>query len=125
MLGCTSWRALFLGVFFAMQSGTLDSMVYDTVVEETADSGLFESTILRVRFVESAALMLGVPSVPPVGGLLRVVDALADDVPPAHDEDICVGGGRSGLLKCQRRPVGHEASGVDARRDCASVTTDS
>ena len=29
--------ALFLGVFFAMYSGTLDSVVYDTVLEETGD----------------------------------------------------------------------------------------
>jgi predicted MFS family arabinose efflux permease len=51
--------ALFLGAFFAMQSGTFESIVYDTVVEETGDSDLFERTIGRVRFVESAALVLG------------------------------------------------------------------
>jgi predicted MFS family arabinose efflux permease len=51
--------ALFLGVFFAMQSGTFESIVYDTVVEETGGSDLFERTIGRVRFVESAALVTG------------------------------------------------------------------
>ena len=51
--------ALFLGVFFAMQSGTVDTIVYDTVVEETGDSELFERTIGHVRVVESAALVLG------------------------------------------------------------------
>jgi MFS family permease len=51
--------ALLLGVFFAMQSGTVDTIVYDTVVEETGDSTPFERTIGRVRVVESAALVLG------------------------------------------------------------------
>jgi predicted MFS family arabinose efflux permease len=51
--------ALFLGVFFAMQSGTFESIVYDTVLEETGDSDLFERMIGRVRFAESAALVLG------------------------------------------------------------------
>lgn len=31
--------ALALGVYFAMYSGTMDSVVYDTVLEETGDSG--------------------------------------------------------------------------------------
>lgn len=49
--------AVFLGIFFAMQSGTFDAVVYDTVLEETGDSGLFERTIGRVRLVESVALV--------------------------------------------------------------------
>ncbi|HTE65636.1 MAG TPA: MFS transporter, partial [Candidatus Binatia bacterium] len=49
--------AAFLGVFFALQSGTLESIVYDTVLEETGDSDAFESTIGRVRVVESVALV--------------------------------------------------------------------
>ncbi len=44
--------ALFLGVFFAMYSGTLDSVVYDTVLEETADGAGFERRIGRVRLLE-------------------------------------------------------------------------
>jgi predicted MFS family arabinose efflux permease len=51
--------ALFLGVFFALQSGTYESIVYDTVLEETGESSGFEPTIGRVRFVESAGLVLG------------------------------------------------------------------
>ena len=58
--------ALFLGVFFAMQSGTFESIVYDTVLEETGDGDLFERTIGRVRFVESAALVASALA----GGLL-------------------------------------------------------
>ena len=49
--------AAFLGVYFALQSGTLESIVYDTVLEETGDSEAFERTIGRVRVVESAALV--------------------------------------------------------------------
>jgi predicted MFS family arabinose efflux permease len=58
--------ALFLGVFFAMQSGTFESIVYDTVLEETGDGELFERTIGRVRFVESVALVASALA----GGLL-------------------------------------------------------
>ncbi len=49
--------AVFLGVFFALQSGTLESVVYDTVLEETGESDLFERTIGRVRVMESVALV--------------------------------------------------------------------
>jgi MFS family permease len=49
--------ALILGVYFAMYSGTLDAVVYDTVLEETGDSEVFENRIGRVRLVESIALV--------------------------------------------------------------------
>jgi MFS family permease len=49
--------ALVLGVYFALYSGTVDAMVYDTVVEETGDGAGFERRIGRVRFVESVALV--------------------------------------------------------------------
>src|SRR5215217_3903794 len=49
--------ALILGVYFAMYSGTLDAVVYDTVFEETGDSDDFERRIGRVRLVESIALV--------------------------------------------------------------------
>ena len=49
--------AVFLGLFFAMQSGTLESIVYDTVLEEIGDSGSFEATIGRLRLIESGALV--------------------------------------------------------------------
>lgn len=51
--------ALMLGVFFAMRSGTMDSVVYDTVLEETGDSDAFEHSIGRVRLTESIALVSG------------------------------------------------------------------
>ncbi|TQM14493.1 MFS transporter [Pseudonocardia kunmingensis] len=50
--------ALVLGVFFAMSSGTLDSVVYDTVLEETGDSAAFERQLGHSRLVNSAAMVL-------------------------------------------------------------------
>jgi predicted MFS family arabinose efflux permease len=50
--------ALILGVFFALNSGTVDSVVYDTVLEETGSSELYELWIGRVRMVEGAALVV-------------------------------------------------------------------
>jgi MFS family permease len=47
--------AMILGANFAMNSGTLDSVVYDTVIEETGSADLYERWIGRVRIVESGA----------------------------------------------------------------------
>ena len=49
--------AMVLGVFFALNSGTVDSVVYDSVLEETGSSDLYELWIGRVRMVESVALV--------------------------------------------------------------------
>jgi MFS family permease len=49
--------ALVLGVFFAMSSGTMETVVYDTVLEETGGSASFERRFGRVRLVESLALV--------------------------------------------------------------------
>ncbi len=49
--------ALLLGVFFALNSGTIDSIVYDVVLEETGSSDGYEAWIGRVRMVESGALV--------------------------------------------------------------------
>jgi MFS family permease len=49
--------ALLLGVYFAMYSGTLDAIVYDTVLEETGAGHGFDRRIGRVRAIESAALV--------------------------------------------------------------------
>jgi MFS family permease len=51
--------ALILGVYFAMYSGTMDSIVYDTVLEATGGSADFETRIGRVRATESVALVTG------------------------------------------------------------------
>ena len=47
--------AMILGVYFAINSGTVDSIVYDTVLEETGSSALYEKWIGRVRITEGAA----------------------------------------------------------------------
>ena len=49
--------AMILGIYFAMNSGTIDSIVYDVVMEETGSNSLYETWIGRVRIVESAALV--------------------------------------------------------------------
>ncbi len=64
--------AAFLGVFFALQSGTFESIVYDTVLEETGDSEAFEATIGRVRVIESVALVASALA----GGLIAQVAPL-------------------------------------------------
>jgi MFS family permease len=61
-IGC----ALVLAVYFAMYSGTMDAIVYDTVLEEIGASEQFERRIGRVRAVESASLVIGALA----GGLL-------------------------------------------------------
>jgi MFS family permease len=48
--------AMILGGYFAASSGTVESIVYDTVIEETGSSSVYERWIGRVRLVESAAL---------------------------------------------------------------------
>jgi predicted MFS family arabinose efflux permease len=46
-----------LGIYFAMYSGAMDSIVYDTVLEETGSSSSFEQRLGRVRAVESVSLV--------------------------------------------------------------------
>lgn len=46
-----------LGIYFATASGTLDSMVYDTVLEVTGDGQAFQRQIGRIRLIESIALV--------------------------------------------------------------------
>ena len=50
--------AMVLGLYFAFSSGTVDSVVYDTVVEETGSNEAYEKWIGRTRAVESAAFVL-------------------------------------------------------------------
>lgn len=57
---------LLWGVFFAMYSGTYDSIVYDTLVEERQDTEKYNRYYGYIRFLDSIALVLG--SI--LGGLL-------------------------------------------------------
>src|SRR4029453_5178292 len=47
--------AMLLGIYFALNSGTVDSIVYDVVLEETGSSDGYEAWIGRIRMVESGA----------------------------------------------------------------------
>jgi hypothetical protein len=49
--------ALLLGCYFALQSGTMDSIIYDVLVEETGSSDGFEREISRLRLLEGIALV--------------------------------------------------------------------
>jgi predicted MFS family arabinose efflux permease len=64
--------ALVLAVYFAMYSGTMDAVVYDTVLEEIGASDAFEQQIGRVRLVESVALVAGAL----VGGVVAELTSL-------------------------------------------------
>src|SRR5215218_3325405 len=50
--------AMLLGVYFALNSGTVDSVVYDAVLEETGSSDVYETWIGRIRMVESGAFVV-------------------------------------------------------------------
>jgi MFS family permease len=58
--------AVFLGVALALDSGTADSIIYDTVLEETGSGDSFEIWIGRLRIIESASLVVSAI----LGGLL-------------------------------------------------------
>jgi hypothetical protein len=55
-----------LGIYFALSSGTADSIVYDTLVEETGSGDAYEAWLGRLHLVEASTLVLS--SV--LGGLL-------------------------------------------------------
>ena len=61
--------ALLLGVYFAMQSGTFDAVVYDTLLEETGTSDDFEKVLGQMRIVSSAALVIGALAGGTIGAL--------------------------------------------------------
>jgi MFS family permease len=50
--------AMILGVYFALESSAVDSIVYDTILEETGSSDIYETWIGRVRIVQSGAFVV-------------------------------------------------------------------
>jgi hypothetical protein len=58
--------AMILGVYFALSSGTVDSVVYDVLLEETGTSDGYETWIGRIHMVESGAFVASAL----VGGVL-------------------------------------------------------
>jgi predicted MFS family arabinose efflux permease len=61
--------AAILAVFFALNSGTVDSIVYDTVLEEIGDSNAFEERLGRIRVLGSVTSVAGALA----GGVLAMV----------------------------------------------------
>lgn len=51
--------AAFWGIFFALYSGTYDSIIYDTVLEETNKSERYQQYYGRIKVMDSTALVLG------------------------------------------------------------------
>ncbi len=49
---------MILGIYFALNSGTVDSVVYDVVLEETGSSDDYELWIGRVQMVQSGAFVV-------------------------------------------------------------------
>lgn len=49
--------AMVLGAYFALQSGTVEAVVYDTLLEEVGESGDFERQLGRIHLLNSAALV--------------------------------------------------------------------
>jgi len=58
--------ALVWGVFYALYSGTYDSIIYDVIKEETGSGDAYDKYFGRFRVVDSVALVLGAL----LGGLL-------------------------------------------------------
>jgi MFS family permease len=50
--------AVLLGVYFALSSGTADSIVYDTLVEETGSDDAYQTWLGRLHMVEASTLVL-------------------------------------------------------------------
>jgi MFS family permease len=49
--------AMLLGVYFALQSGTVEAVVYDTLTEDLGDSADFEKQLGRIHLLNSVALV--------------------------------------------------------------------
>jgi MFS family permease len=61
--------AMLLGVYFAMQSGTVDAIVYDTLIEEVGDADGFEKQYGRIQALNSVALTVSAVA----GGVLAAL----------------------------------------------------
>jgi MFS family permease len=50
--------AVLLGVYFALESGTVDSIIYDTLVEETGSGEAYERWLGRFHAIEATTLVI-------------------------------------------------------------------
>ena len=56
-VGVYMLSAICLGVFIAMHSGTVDSIIYDTLIEEGVDTAVFDRLLGRLGMLSSATLV--------------------------------------------------------------------
>lgn len=68
-VGTYAVAAALLGVYFALNSGTADSIIYDTLAEETGSSAGYERWLGRLHVAEAVALVASALG----GGLLAAV----------------------------------------------------
>ncbi|HEX4015394.1 MAG TPA: MFS transporter [Frankiaceae bacterium] len=73
--------AMLLGVYFAMQSGTVDAIVYDTLIEEVGDAGGFEKLYGRTQTLSSLALTASSLAGGAVAALLSARDTYLLTIP--------------------------------------------
>src|SRR5206468_1779045 len=55
--GMYAVSAVLLGVYFALESGTADSIIYDTLVEETGSGESYEAWLGRFHVIEAVTLV--------------------------------------------------------------------
>jgi MFS family permease len=108
--------ALMLGVYFAMQTGTLDSIVYDAVLEESGSSDGFDAALGRVQAVSGMALVVGAVA----GGLLGA--ATSPRVTYFATVPFVVGS-MVALLRF-REPSLHQVAGSHSLREHVRTTVD-
>lgn len=75
--------ALFWGVFYALYTGTYDSVVYDTLVEETGKSQGFEKLLGKIKAIESVSWMAGALAGGLIGELIGLRETFFWTVPLA------------------------------------------
>jgi MFS family permease len=73
--------AVFWGIYAALYSGTYDSVIYDTTMEEHGDSKQFEKYLGRFRAVEGSSFVIGALAGGFIASLLDIRDAYIFSVP--------------------------------------------
>ncbi len=106
--------AMLLGVYFALQSGTVDAIVYDTLIEEVGDADGFEKQYGRIQALSSAALTASALAGAAIAALVSVRFTYLITVPT----------GLAGLLLLTRfrEPTLHRAQAAGRLRDHLAAT---
>lgn len=72
---------IFWGIYAALYSGTYDSVIYDTTMEEHGDSNKFEKYLGRFRAVEGVSFVIGALAGGLVASLLDLRDTYIFSIP--------------------------------------------